>query len=96
MIFEAVYRVGKRVSSYILIILKIPYTRKENEFSLRVIIILLVFWILLLIIERFISRQVGLLWELNYSLLIGIFNYTQLVAIILYTIYWYVMYVKRK
>ena len=96
MIFEAVYRVGKRVSSYILIILKIPYTRKESEFSLRVIIILLVFWILLLIIERFISSQVGLSWELNYSLLIGIFNYTQLVAIILYTIYWYVMYVKRK
>lgn len=96
MIFEAVYRVGKRVSSYILIILKIPYTRKESEFSLRVIIILLVFWILLLIIERFISSQVGLSWELNHSLLIGIFNYTQLVAIILYTIFWYVMYVKRK
>ena len=96
MIFEAVYRVGKRVSSYILIILKIPYTRKENEFSLRVIIVLLIFWILLLIIERFISNQIGLSWELNHSLFIVISKCTQLVAIILYNIYWYKMYVKRK
>ncbi len=80
----------------IFIISKILYTKKEDKFSSRIIIVLLIFWILLLIIERFISNQVGLSWELNHSLFIVISKCTQLVAIILYNIYWYKMYVKRK
>lgn len=79
----------------ILVIIKILYTRKENRLFSRVINVLLALWVLLLVIEYFVSNHAGLSWELDNFTLIGIYTYTQLIAIVLFVIYWFVMHVKR-
>lgn len=80
----------------IFVIIKILYTRKENRLFSSIINALLSLWLLLLIIEYFVNNQAGLSWELDNFTLIGIYTYTQLVAVILFVIYWFVMHVKRK
>lgn len=80
----------------ILVIIKVLYTRKENRLFSRVINVLLASWVLLLVIEYFVSNHAGLSWELDNSTLIGIYTYTQLVAVVLFAAYWFVIHVKRK
>ena len=80
----------------ILVIIKVLYTRKENRLFSRVINVLLASWVLLLVIEYFVSNHAGLSWELDNFTLIGIYTYTQLVAVVLFAAYWFVIHVKRK
>lgn len=56
----------------ILVIIKVLYTRKENRLFSRVINVLLASWVLLLVIEYFVSNHAGLSWELDNFTLIGI------------------------
>lgn len=80
----------------IFVIIKILFTKEKSKFFSNVINVLLILWIVLLVLERFARNQNGLTWELNNSTLIGIYTYTQLVAVVLFVIYWFVMHVKRK
>ena len=80
----------------IFVIIKILFTKEKSKFFSNVINVLLILWIVLLVLECFARNQNGLTWELNNSTLIGIYTYTQLVAVVLFVIYWFVMHVKRK
>lgn len=53
----------------------------------NVINVLSLLWIVLLVLESFARNPNGLTWELNNFIWIGIYTYTQLVAVVLFVIY---------
>lgn len=81
---------------FILVLLRVIITKKETKFLSRCYSVLLALQVILLFIEYFMHSKMGINWGLDSSAIEGIYLYTQLFAIILWAVYWYVVQKMRK